>query len=433
MPQFEVALISFGKLIGFMDDTGVFQWTWFKDPKGNTFKGMVANREHLGLILRALLDRAPADSPFFDPPVNELRWEALSPFAGAEIGFIWNENKDNPLQIGMGASTSIPIAGKELDLSVLARMLRFNAGGNVSTEFGQVKFSGSFPVPDFLQSATLAGEYTTPTQFTFSLGVSNSNGNRVMTFPTGALPWDIARLATFILRAWLSQKAIQSPPGPPKNFFRRIDDHFFPMLGDPPNVIQPFPLFADPMGSQPNYDNWRNSILTTDANASGALTFLWHLRSLITGNTSPEILPGSRWFPLISGLQQAAGTPPPTNFIVTGSYPPTPPVAGAFLGVRESPIVGGATELVVDLRNGQPGPAGVQTIIMLRRAGNSFERPAMPAGGAWTTFANFVQGMTPVTVGSGQITFDAGSGRLKLVTEQVSGSGVPPLDGEYSM
>ncbi len=255
-----------------------------------------------------------------------------------------------------------------------------------------------------------------------------------MTFPTGALPWDVARLATFVFRAWLRQKAMQSQPGPPKSFFRRVDDHLFPMLGDPqPNIIQPFPLFADPMGGQPNFDAWHGSILTTDANASGALTFLWHLRALITGNASPDILPGSRWFPLIPGPDQPAGTPPPANFTVTGSYPPDPPAMGAFLGVRESPTVGGATELVVDLRNGLAGPAGVQTIILLRRVGNSFETPGMPAGNDWTTFATFVQGLSPLPAGSGQITFDAGSGRLKLVTEQVSGSGVPPLDGEYSM
>src|SRR6185369_3969105 len=146
MPQFEVALLSFGKLIGFIDSSGTFEWTWFGDPKDNTFKGISANRAQLGAILRAMLDRDPADSPNFDIPAAGLRWEALSPFSGAQIGFVWNEDVANPLQIGLGASTDIPIDDKALDLTLLARLLKITAQGDVSAELGKVRFSGSFPV-----------------------------------------------------------------------------------------------------------------------------------------------------------------------------------------------------------------------------------------------------------------------------------------------
>ncbi len=434
MPQWEIAAISLGKLIGLMDATGSFQWTWFLDPKTNTFQGIALNREHIGLMLRALRDLTAGDSPYYDQPLG-LRWEALSPVDGAGIGFVWNENKANPLQLGMGASAAIPIATHQLTLSALGRMLRVTTSGVISTEFGQVRFAAGFPAPDFLEAGTLAGEYTNA--FTFSLSVSDPNiadvskKTRTFAFPTTAIPWDVARLAIFVLRAFLRQKAIQSPPGPPKNFFRRVDDHVFPMLGDPqPNPIAPFPLLADAMGAAPVFDTWHQSILTTDENGSGALTFLWHLRALITGNTSPDVLPGSRYLPLISGLDQPAGTPPPAAFNVTGSYPPNPPVAGAWLGIRAG---GGGTELVLDLRNGAPEPAGVQTIVLLRRVGATFTQPPLPAGAGWTTLASFIQSLSPLNVGAGQITFDAGSGRLKLITGPVAGTGIPGMDGNYSL
>ena len=437
MPKFEVALLSFGKLIGFMDTDGVFNFTWFGDPKGNSFKGIAANREQIGQILRALLDRDASDSPSFDAAAG-LRWEALSPFSGADVGFIWNEDTADPLQIGLGARTEIPISDKELALSVLARLLKITSLGDVSAELGKIRFAGSFPVPDFLQSASLAGEYDDG--LTFTLTAADSNGNRVLSLATpltapatAALPWDAARLATFVLRAWLRQQAAESPVGPPKNFFRRVDDHFFPMLGDPPSVIHPFPLLADPMGTVPSFDEWQGSILTTDANAGGALTFLWHLRALVTGNTSPNVLPGSRWLALVAGPEQPAGTPPPPGFQVTGTYPPAPPAVGAWLGVRESPTVPGATELVIDLRNGLDGAQGVQTIVLLRRSGTTFTLPGMPDASAFGDLSTFVQNMTPLAVGPQQITFDQPSGRLKLVSETVSGSGVGVLDGEYSI
>jgi hypothetical protein len=430
MPQFEVALISSGKLIGFMNAGGVFQWTWFGDPLSNSFSGMATNREQIGLMLRALLDRDPGDSPIFDQ-VDGLRWEALSPFTGAQVGVAWNEDKADPLQIGMGARAEIPISGKQLDLSVLARMLRITSAGAVSSELGEIKFSGSFPVPDFLQAATLEGVYTGSLGLT--LTASTQAESRALVLPTGALAWDVTRLATFVLRAWLRQQALQSPVGPPKNFFRRIDDHLFPMLGDPPGVIKPFPLVADQMGTTPGFDDWQDSILTTDDNASGALTFLWHLRALVTGNTSPDVLGGSRWLPLVSGPEAAAGTPAPSVFPIAGAYPPASPTSGAWLGIRGAPSLPGTTELVVELRNGQPEPQGVRTIVLLQRSGTTFTRPQLPSGGAFADVMAFLASITPLPVGNGEISFDAATGGLTLLKQTVSNSGVSVLDGEYAL
>ncbi len=437
MPQFELALLSFGKLIGLVDTTGSFRWTWFGDPLVNSFTGMAANRAELGLILRAMLDRPPGDSPPFDA-ASGLRWEALSPFTGAEVGFVWNENVSDALQIGLGASTEIPIAEKELALSVLARLLKITTAGDPSAELGTMTFSGAFPVPDFLQAGAIAGTYDPATGLTLSLTAQDADGSRVLSFATPpspaavtALPWDVARLATFVLRAWLRQEASDSPVGPPKSFLRRIDDHLWPMLGDPPSAIQPFPLLADAMGTVPSFDAWRGSILTADANGTAALTFLWHLRALVTGNTSPNILPGSRYLALVAGPEQAAGTPPPAAFTVAGSYPPVPPVAGAWLGVRVSPQFAGQTELVIDLRNGQAGAAGVRTIILLRR-GAGFTLPDIPLPD-FNALVSFLPSVLPLTVGSGQITFQQspdGSIRLCLIGATIA-TGGSPLDGEY--
>src|SRR4029453_1294303 len=98
----------------------------------------------------------------------------------------------------------------------------------------------------------------------------------------------------------------------------------------------------------PSFDAWRGSILTTDENASGALTFVWHFRALVTGNTSPDVLGGSRWLPLISGPEAAAGPPAPSAFPVAGAYPPASPTTGAWLGIRGAPSLSGATPLVVE-------------------------------------------------------------------------------------
>ena len=214
MPQFDLAILSFGKLIGFVDSSGSFQWTWFGDPLDNSFKGMAANRAELGLILRALLDRNPEASPAFDQAAG-LRWEALSPFSGASVGFVWNEDVGDPLQIGLGALTEIPISDQELALSVLARLLRITTNGEPSAELGKIRFTGSFPVPDFLQSASIAGEYDSGlTLFLTAEDSNDANGNRVLSFATppsaaalNALPWDVARMATFVLRAWLRKEA----------------------------------------------------------------------------------------------------------------------------------------------------------------------------------------------------------------------------------
>lgn len=434
MANFPVALLSLGKFIGVMspDDSGVLQWTWFTKPKENTFTSMLANREFLGQIFHALLKDVPGESPHFGPDEDKLQWEQKT-IGPVDAGLIWNEKIDEPLRIGLGALGKIAIAGKEFDLSLLARMLKFTADGNVSSELGHLRFTAGFPVPDFLQAASLKGEYDNDLSFSLT-AVRNltdpdnhdNDESRVLDSKTGTLVWDVARIAAFVLRALVRKQAQQSAPA---GFFRRMDDHFFPMLGEPkPNPLDPFPVFDD-MGSAPDFGAWPKSILPTEANGSGALTFLWHLRALITGNSSPNILGRSRWFPLISGPYQPGSTAPDMTAFEPNKYPPNPLVAGAWLGVRE--LQDGANELVLDVRNGQPEPQGLKTIILLHRKNGSLTRPLLPTGTEFTALTNFLQSLSPLNIGGSQITFDAATGKLTLL--RVDESGAPTPNGAYSM
>jgi hypothetical protein len=53
MPQFDVALVSFSKLVSLLGPDGVVQWGWFLDPVKGSFASMPPNRQHLGEFLRA--------------------------------------------------------------------------------------------------------------------------------------------------------------------------------------------------------------------------------------------------------------------------------------------------------------------------------------------------------------------------------------------
>ena len=86
MPQFDAALISFGKLIGLMDSSGSVQWTWFGDPLNGALNGVPKNRAEIGALFRALLDRNPADpNQVFDAAAG-LEWEPVKPVDEIGIG-----------------------------------------------------------------------------------------------------------------------------------------------------------------------------------------------------------------------------------------------------------------------------------------------------------------------------------------------------------
>src|SRR5581483_4118524 len=262
MPQFDAALVAFAKLVGLLDSSGTVQWTWFANPLNNALLDIAANRALLGALMRALLDRPESDTNQQFDPANNLEWEPVKPIDQIGVGFVWNSKTNEPLHLGFGASAEFDVAGQKLDLGLMARMLSFNnASPHVDTEFGQVQFSASFPVPTFFMSAaTLTGSYTN--QFALTLNAKNkANATKSLSIPpTTFIAWDSARIAAFLVRSWVAAKAADNPGD--KGFFYRLDKHLFPMLGDPANPIQPLtPL--DATGQAANFDNWKNSIFTT--------------------------------------------------------------------------------------------------------------------------------------------------------------------------
>ncbi len=350
MADFDVALVRLGTLLGLFaapDDAspGSVRWQWFTDPLGEGFASMPRNREELGGIVEALLGNPAAD--FGD----DDRWAPFGEWGGVGLGFTWSKSAapaSDPLRIGLGASVDAPVAGQQIELRVLARILRIlGAAKDVDHELGQVSFAGSFPVPSFLAKGELGGSVSpTPADITVWLAATETRDNvpdrRQLTYlhpPGEVLAWDTARLAVFVLRAWIRQQAAGGD-----DFFTRVNDHLFPMLGDPADPIDPFPL-VDPMGQPATFDPWADSVLSTDGGAAGPLTFLWHAKALLTGVESPDFLSGSMFFPLAPG---GSGPAPADLADALGTYVAPPPDPGAWVGILTEPA--GTCTLVLDVK-----------------------------------------------------------------------------------
>jgi hypothetical protein len=147
------------------------------------------------------------------------------------------------------------------------------------------------------------------------------------------------------------------------------------MLGEPqPLPIQPFPLFQQ-MGQPARFDDWGSSVLNLEDNrGAGALTFLWHLRALLTGNEDDNFIPGSVYFPLVTG--QPNGNPPTDIADADNSisYPPPSPAKGAWIGIRKvKNPPNGPTQLVLDLYDG----SGKSASIPLASTDGGLHRPSI--------------------------------------------------------
>src|SRR5581483_9379217 len=161
-----------------------------------------------------------------------------------------------------------------------------------------------------------------------------------------------------------------------------------------------------------------------------ALTFLWHLRALITGNENSNLLSGSSYFPL---MVQGGSPPsfPPSRFPVTGSYPPSPDQAGVWVGIRPGPMANSG-DLVIDFRTGNP--ANVASFVIARYNNGNIERPAAPAGSQFTALKSVLGSLLPITYGTHSITGAAtgdGGYEVTVFTETLNDGAVPPLNGTY--
>jgi hypothetical protein len=454
MIRAEDALINFGQLIGLMDGGGTVQFGWFLDPLNNALNGIPNNRQFLLKLVRALLGKDENGDKIFVVPGTTIIWEPIDVVQGTlQGGLLWNDDAQ-PLRLGVGSKITIGSNKQHLDVAVIARLLRFTAGNpfpqQVSTEFGQIQVAGVLPVPDFLDSAnaTASLDPTQPKVFNLGLDVKAPNKDpRHFDIPNQNVVWDCARLAIVVLRAWVSSHAGQSqgagqPGGGSQQagaggFFNRVDSHFFPMLGadsQPGDAIQSFPLFNDQTGTTPSFTAWQNSLLNFSSNnGSGALTFLWHLRALITGSESKDLFSGSFYFPLVGADQPM---PPPAgplpgfpDFNSLGNYENTPHPSSIFLGITSEGV--NTHTLVLDLHNA----AGVRKRIPIASMNGSFSRPSLPKDQDWTDLINFVTGFNGFSAGAStiEVTNDAGALEITVLNRQEPPQPHDPIDGAYAL
>lgn len=359
MPNPTQALLGFGKFVAFLDDDGVVQFGWIGDPLARSLNEMPGRRDRLHEVLQGLIPGEGTDpKPAF--PLDGMVWEPINLGSVIGVGFAWNPGGANdPLRLGLGAAANFGVGDQAIDLAVLARLIKIQSG-NLTAEVPEVVFGGSIPVPDFLQSASLEGALPSPIQLSLTVNESATSDRTLDITKTNELAWDSARLAIFILQAWVRAQTTGGD-----TIFDRIDKHLFPMFGDPPGgPIGAFPLFGKKnMGEPADFDAWVDSAVSLDDNAQGPLTFLWHLRALLTGVDNPNFFDGSKYFPL-DEVTTAGG--PPTLDNSLGELPPD--ASGAFLGVE-----GDAQEkqLVLLLRN---GPSRF-TIPLAKNSGGTFTRP----------------------------------------------------------
>src|SRR4051794_3029440 len=127
MPDIEQSLKIFGQLIGLLDKDGGIQWVWFSDPKvqilgksGDPASGLPGHRQFLGKLIRSLKGGNPddADAEFTD----HFSWVPLND-GQIKVGFVWS--KDTPdLQIGFGSQADFSVGGSNIDLAVLAKLIK---------------------------------------------------------------------------------------------------------------------------------------------------------------------------------------------------------------------------------------------------------------------------------------------------------------------
>jgi len=429
MTDLEQSLIIFGQLIGLLDQNGVLQWTWFADPKGQILGsatdstiGIAAHRQYLGQLIRSLMGGNPGDSDASF--ATGYSWVPLNNGSPIEVGFVWSTGSNPQLQIGFGAQANFTVSGDAVDLAVLAKLLKIGQG-TVTPTITDAMFSGKLPAPSFLKSIELDGETVPPSataKVTNQAGGTGAERDLIYsssTVPT-VFPWDCARMALFILQAWIHQKAATGGD----NAFTRIDHHAFAMLGDPVSAIQAFPLVgANNMQQAPNFTPWENSVLNLGGGASGALEFLWHLRALLTGNENPSFLTGSPsvFMPLVSGA--LGGSPPTTLGQAAGTYNPAAiNTAGIWLGILDqSPNY----SLVMDVQSGTVGNYLRIPLAQLNSGTLSLGTP--PSAASLQTFLSALPAGSPVSASKN------GAGQWQIAyNASLTDASLPVFSGNYA-
>ncbi len=396
------ALTALGTLVGLLDDTdGTVQWLWLGDPVSKTLTGVVDNRAQIGALIGDLASSSEDDADFDDAH----GWKVIATPAGVELGIAWSTGSTDSVQIGLGAKAQLD---QEHAVALLAHLFEIDKSGPTGPKaqpmLGDVSFDIKAPVP-ILESAHLQanlGADAPAPAWTVDV-TSNAFVTKTMKSDSAHVDWDCIRLATFVATEWSSAHAT-----PGSAFRNRLNEHLVPMMQGTPVPSDPLPhsmpQLGD-MGTPGDFTPWTKSLFSPDA--SGALTFLWHARALLTGNESSQFLPGSAYFPLgpAPGVVQLADGPGPSEKSLNGGPPAGEPTAsGAYLGIQDDAtatrqivllcVMGGTTVVrLVLARFGASGPVPI---------GQASSLPLSKiATGSWTLAAgnSIVVGADPDVAG----------------------------------
>jgi hypothetical protein len=458
MANFGPALIAFGKFTGLLGTNGDVKWAWFLGPKASMAgtaaeaddnPRTAAQRSALGDLIKALDPTLTVDDDpdlkvdTSDPDYSFVRLKSVGP---VEIGLAWNQT--DPLEIGALARATFGATTPPIVLTIFAKMLGIGKG-DINALLGHLKFAGTLPAPSFLGSISLHGEVPPPkTGSTIGLTVTgdvgpipdaqNPNPPRVTHHPTLSLPaqtfaWDCVRMALFVVEAWVHKNAVNG------TVLGRMNKHLFPMFGElPSSAIKTFPLFGvgtgtatdstgqpPNMGQPPNFEPWRQSVL--GGNVAGVVTFLWHLRALVTGDEGLDFFHGSLFMPF-PGEHPVVSANPPDPSVTPPPFPPPPAnKTTAWIGVTDDAAPN--YRLVVDVWG-----AGASKPIRIPLAdieNGALARPVLSATefNAINSLPNgLIAPTTPITLKKGGTTQNP-TVNLKFSTDLGTSPG--PLKGTY--
>lgn len=460
------ALKAFAKLIGLLDaDTEAIQWTWFGDPYTNSLNAMPAQRAELGALLQNLLGTDSGAANFGDATAS---WVPSAGLGSNYVGPVWSADPNpatKPLPIGFGLGAPKDTTGPAPALTLLAQLLKITPGsGNVApridSPIGQGSFSASLPVPQpFLQSLRLTGSYTN--KLSVQLAATGKSDPTVKTLDSASptLAWDIARLAAFVVRAWVGWEAANAGG----TVFQILDQYLFPLLGasPQPSTFPPLPPF-DGMGGQPDFKAWQQAITNavssaSKSNPSSAIAqqaipssiststlandFLWYLRALICGYTGTGALSdanGNIFLPLTGPASPLSSTPatPPGTFSSTGVYPPASDQAGAWLYLRLD-ASSQPSSLGIEFRGGSvPSVAGkVYSLDILSLKSGTPMRPTainLPLLSSMLAAVPLTYGAGSIKAASVPLEALPGSVAFSIFSAPVADAQNSPLSGTYS-
>ncbi len=330
MARLDLAGVQLGMLIGALDEEGGdVNPLWLLDPWGGVVEGLTgegagARRWRVGGVAKAILDggwvgkdedipRSGPDQRFYaapivnGPPALNVIWTRTGAFElGLGVTYAKGDLSGTASAMAVRVSKVEDESGFDprLDLTVsLANPVEFISGLEITADLG-------------------GGGPTWAITLTTSREVEGAKVTRRRSLDGADSGRDAARIVALVLATWVQHTANQAGSAV---VWRRVADHLLPMLGEIGADKANYPIVSlwpfDDNPDNTTLSSWLGSL--TDLN--GLVTFLWHLRALLTGVTDPELFKGSVYAPLIAG----------TNPALKPTHPSAPP---AVAGLGEATI-----------------------------------------------------------------------------------------------